>query len=100
MAHQHSGGSLAHLPQLKREALERMRTVSGHAQAIEKMIADERYCIDILKQIAAVQASLSQVAHLLTKGHLHACVTQAIEAGQGDEKIDELAEVLKYLKSY
>ena len=80
-----SHGSLAHLPQLKREALERMRTVSGHVQAIEKMVADERYCVDILKQIAAVQASLSQIAHILTKGHLHACVTQAIAEGHGDE---------------
>ncbi len=93
-------GGLVHLPQLKREALERMRTVSGHVQAIEKMIAEERYCVDILKQIAAVQASLSQVAHLLTKGHMHACVTEAIVEGKGEEKIEELMEVLKYLKSY
>ena len=99
MAHRH-GGSLAHSPQLKREAMERMRTVSGHVKAIEKMIADERYCIDILKQIAAVQASLSQIAHILTKGHLYACVTEAIQEGHGDEKIEELAAVLKYLKSY
>lgn len=92
--------SLAHSPQLKREALERMRTVSGHVQAIETMIDEERYCVDVLKQIAAVQASLSQIAHILTKGHLHACVTEAIEEGHGDEKIEELADVLKYLKSY
>jgi DNA-binding FrmR family transcriptional regulator len=99
MKHSTMGG-LAHLPELKREALERMRTVSGHIQAIEKMITEERYCIDILKQIAAVQASLSQVAHILTKSHLHACVTEAIQEGHGEEKIEELAAVLKYLKSY
>ena len=100
MNHPSPAGGLAQLPQLKREALERMRTVSGHVQAIEKMIAEERYCIDILKQIAAVQASLSQVAHILTKSHLHVCVTEAIQQGRGDEKIEELAAVLKYLKSY
>lgn len=91
-------GGLQHLPEIKREALRRMRTVNGHVAGIQEMIEAERYCVEILKQIAAVQASLSQIAQILTKGHMETCLTEAIQSGHGAEKIDELMEVFKYLK--
>ena len=91
-------GSLQNLPKEKDEALNRIRTVIGHTKGIEKMIEEERYCIDILKQIAAVQSSLSRLANLLTRDHMRVCVTEAIKEGEGEDKIDELVEVLKYLR--
>lgn len=91
-------GSLEELPHEKEEALTRIRTVIGHAKGIEKMIEDERYCIDTLKQIAAVQSSLTKLSHLLTKDHMRVCVSEAIRDGSGDEKIDELIGALKYLR--
>lgn len=91
-------GSLEQLPQEKDEALNRIRTVIGHSRGIEKMIEEERYCIDILKQIAAVQSSLSKLSTLLTKDHMRVCVSEAISEGKGEEKIQELVEVLKYLR--
>ena len=97
-AHKHGG--LRHLPQMKRDILRRIRTVRGHLEGIETMVEDERYCVEILKQIAAVQASLSQVAQMLTKGHMQTCLTEAIQSGKGEEKIEELMEVFKYLKSF
>jgi DNA-binding FrmR family transcriptional regulator len=96
----HKRGGLHHLPQAKRDILRRIRTVRGHLEGIETMVEDERYCVEILKQIAAVQASLSQVAQMLTKGHMQTCLTEAIQSGQGEEKIEELMEVFKYLKNY
>lgn len=90
-------GSLEQLPTEKQEALNRIRTVIGHSEGIEKMIEEERYCIDILKQVAAVQSSLSQLANLLTKDHMRVCVSEAIQEGEGEDKIEELVEVLKYL---
>lgn len=91
-------GSLEQLPTEKQEALNRIRTVIGHSKGIEKMIEEERYCIDILKQVAAVQSSLSQLASLLTKDHMRVCVSEAIKEGEGEDKIEELVEVLKYLR--
>ncbi len=91
-------GSLEKLPHEKTEALNRIRTVTGHVKGIEKMIEEERYCIDILKQIAAVQSSLSKLANLLTKDHMRICVSEAVKEGKGETKIDELVEVLKYLR--
>ncbi|MBI1742476.1 metal-sensitive transcriptional regulator [Candidatus Acetothermia bacterium] len=96
----HKKGSLAHLPALKRDTMHLVRTSQGQLQAIERMIHDERYCIDVLKQIAAAQATLSQVAQQIIKGHLKSCMTEAIAKGKSEEKIEELAEVLKYLKNY
>lgn len=93
-------GSLGAEPQLKKRAYNQIRTVIGHAQGIEKMIQQDRYCIDILKQIAAVQASLSKVAHLISESHMKHCVVQAVEHGEGEEKIKELMETLKYLKHF
>ncbi len=91
-------GSLEQLPTEKEEALNRIRTVIGHSRGIEKMIEEERYCIDTLKQIAAVQSSLSRLANLLTKDHMRVCVTKAVREGEGEDKIEELMEVLKYLR--
>ena len=95
-----SMGSLGLEPKAKRQALNQIRTAIGHAQGIDKMIEQERYCIDILKQIAAVQASLSKVAHFISESHMKHCVVGAIEHGQGESKVRELMETLKYLKHF
>jgi len=64
------------------------------------MVEGEQYCIDILKQIAAVQASLSKVAYALADSHMKHCVHDAIAAGKGETKVDEMLETLKYLKHF
>jgi len=60
----------------------------------------EQYCINSLKQITAVQASLSKVAYALADSHMKHCVRGAIEARKGEPKVDELLETLKYLKHF
>ncbi len=92
-------GSLAALPQAKRETQLLIRTITGHVNGIAKMIDEERYCIDILKQITAVQALLSKLGYTLSESHMKHCVRLAIQEGHGEEKIDELVEVLKYLRN-
>jgi len=94
-------GSLAALPQAKRQIQLLIRTITGHVNGIAKMIDEERYCIDILKQITAVQALLSKLGYTLSESHMKHCVRQAVleGQGQGEEKIDELMETLKYLRN-
>jgi CsoR family transcriptional regulator, copper-sensing transcriptional repressor len=67
----------------------RMRRIEGQVGGIERMIEQDRYCIDILTQIAAVQAALDKVALGLLDGHAHHCVLGA-EADERDEKTAEL----------
>jgi DNA-binding FrmR family transcriptional regulator len=65
-------------------------------QGLQRMIADEAYCVDILLQISAVQGALEQVQKLLLGRHIESCVADALKSGtRGDRqrKIDELVEV-------
>lgn len=93
-------GSLAKEASLKASITQRIRTAAGHLAAVERMVEKEQYCIDILKQISAVQASLSKVAHALSDAHMRHCVREAIAEGKGDQKVEELLETLKYLKHF
>jgi DNA-binding FrmR family transcriptional regulator len=80
----------------KREALLRLKTVRGHIDGVIGMVEDEVYCPDLMKQVAALQASLEKVNRVLLRNHLETCVSEAIRTGQGQEKITELMEALPY----
>jgi DNA-binding FrmR family transcriptional regulator len=80
----------------KREALLRLKTVRGHIDGVISMVEDEVYCPDLMKQVAALQASLEKVNRVLLRNHLETCVSEAIRTGQGQEKITELMEALPY----
>jgi DNA-binding FrmR family transcriptional regulator len=83
----------------KKEALTRLRTVHGHLGAVISMVEEERYCPELMKQVAALQASLERVNRLLLRNHLETCVSEAIQTGHGTEKIDELLEALRFNSS-
>ena len=84
------------IPSHKREALLRLKTVRGHINGVIGMVEDEAYCPDVMKQVAALQASLEKVNRVLLRNHLETCVTEAIRTGQGEEKIADLMEALPY----
>ncbi len=75
-----------------------LKTARGQIDGILKMIADERYCIDISKQIFAVQALLKKANMKILRDHMHGCVTDAMSDRSGDEKIEEIIYILeKYI---
>ena len=73
----------------------RMNRIEGQVRGIGKMIAEDRYCIDVLTQVSAVQAALDAMALQLLEHHLHGCVTQAVKSGDGDAAIDEALNVIR-----
>ena len=91
-------GSLREEPGLKVKMIRSLRTAGGHIEGIRRMVEEDAYCVDILKQIAAVQGLLSRAARTLAESHTRHCVSHAIEEGRGEEKIEELFEALKYLR--
>jgi DNA-binding FrmR family transcriptional regulator len=93
-------GSLSQDSELKSDLLRRLRTASGHLSGVIRMVDDEAYCVDVLKQIAAVQSALSKVAQALTASHMKHCVREAILADGGETRIDEMMETLRYLKHF
>ncbi len=72
----------------------RMNRIAGQVQGISRMIEEDRYCVDILVQISAVRSALNQVALQIIEDHTQGCVRRAIRAGQGNEAIAELMDVL------
>jgi CsoR family transcriptional regulator, copper-sensing transcriptional repressor len=80
----------------KRDALLRLKTVRGHLDGIIRMVEAETYCPELMKQVAAAQASLERVNRILLQNHLETCVTEAIQAGGGSAKIAELIDALRF----
>lgn len=80
------------------EVLNALKTARGQIDGILRMIDEERYCIDISKQIFAAQSLLKKANMKILKDHLNSCVKCACEEGKGEEKIDEIIYILeKYI---
>jgi DNA-binding FrmR family transcriptional regulator len=74
----------------KEQLQSRLRRIEGQVRGIEKMVDEDRYCIDVLTQISAVQAALDKVALGLLDGHARHCMHQGMEEGRGDEMAGEM----------
>ncbi len=79
----------------KDSLLGRMKKIEGQAKGIQRMISEERYCVDILQQLAALTAATNEVALLVLQGHIKGCVSSAIRDGEGDARIKEVMEVVR-----
>ncbi len=84
---------------LKQDALLRLKTLRGHLDGVIRLVEQDAYCVDVMKQIAACQASLERVNQTLLRNHLNTCVTEAVKRGEGPQAIDELMDIMKYSKS-
>ncbi len=83
-------------PEHKRSALNRLKTVRGHLDAVVGMVEGERYCPQVMKQISALQSSLEKVNRVLLQNHLETCVPRAVSEGRSEQIVGELLEALKY----
>jgi DNA-binding FrmR family transcriptional regulator len=76
--------------------LNRLKRLEGQMRGLQSMIAEDRYCIDVLVQITAIQSALKkQVGFIVTEDHISNCVSEGIKNGNGEESIKELMVVLK-----
>jgi len=76
--------------------LNRLKTARGHLDAVVRMVEDDAYCPEIMKQLSAVQGSLERASRLVLRNHLETCVAAAMQAGRTEEIVDELMEALRY----
>jgi len=74
--------------------IKRMRRIEGQVRGIERMIAEDRYCIDILTQVAAVDTALEAVALKILDDHVHHCVTRALASGDEALAAEKTSELL------
>lgn len=80
--------------QEKTELTNRLKRIEGQVRGLQKMIDEDRYCIDILVQISATNAALKKVGMSLMERHMRMCVSEAVKSGSGDEYVEELMNVV------
>ncbi len=77
----------------KQERVRRIRTIEGHIRGIERMMNDDAYCIDVIRQIQAVQSALTKVSVDVLDEHLQTCLVNAVQAENGTDKDELLKEI-------
>lgn len=79
-----------------RKLMNRLNRVEGQVRGVKKMLEEEQYCVDILTQVAAIQAALNAFNKELLSSHIHSCVVEEIQKGNTDV-VDELCESIRKL---
>jgi DNA-binding FrmR family transcriptional regulator len=82
-------------PELRGQVEARLRRAAGQVAGIQRMVEADRYCVDVLLQIAAARAALDQVGKLVLGAHVESCVAEAFASGQPAERERKLAELLE-----
>lgn len=79
----------------ERGLLNRLNRIEGQIRGIKAMVEDERYCVDIITQVAAVQAALNSFNKVLLEHHIKSCVVENIKSGDSDATVEELCKTLQ-----
>ena len=81
------------LPDTKVDTLKRLSYIEGHLSGIRRMLEEDKYCVDILKQTYAVRRAIEKMESILLEGHLHTCVVEGIKDGREEQVVGELTEL-------
>ncbi|PSL36324.1 DNA-binding FrmR family transcriptional regulator [Planomicrobium soli] len=79
----------------KQQLLNRLKRIEGQVRGVHQMVENDRYCVDILHQVSAIQSAMNKVSLALLEDHTHHCVAKAIKENKGEEAINELMDVMK-----
>jgi DNA-binding FrmR family transcriptional regulator len=83
----------------KQKTLRRLQSIEGHVRALERMVEQDEYCIDVIQQINAVQAALNKVSQVILEDHLGHCVTEAVrgdDAARREKVLSEIAGLFEH----
>ncbi len=86
-------GKYEGLPEAKQDALKRLSYIEGHLAGIRRMVEQDKYCVDVLKQTFAVRRAILKLEARLLEGHLHSCVIEGVRDGREDAVLGELLEL-------
>ena len=87
-------------PGTKKQVGTRLRRIAGQVAGIERMVDEERYCVDVLLQLAAVRAALDQVGKAVLQSHVETCVTDALSSGRPGERKQKIGELMEVFSRY
>jgi DNA-binding FrmR family transcriptional regulator len=86
---------------MNEDVVKRLKNIEGHVHGIEQMVENGTYCIDVIRQINAVQAALEKVSGIILDEHIHSCLTTAVRGENPDERervLTEIADVFRMKK--
>lgn len=81
------------------DPVRRLKTIEGHLRGVIRMLEDDAYCIDVIRQIQAVEAALNKVSGLILDQHLNSCVITAIKGEDPKERQRVLKEILEVFET-
>lgn len=84
-------------PPPTKRTMTRLKRIAGQVDGVMRMIDEDRYCIDVLTQIAAIQAALGKVGEAVLERHMQTCVAKAMESGDPEERDRVVAELMDLL---
>ncbi len=86
---------------MNEDVLRRLKNIEGHVKGIEQMVENDAYCIDVIRQINAVEAALQKVSGIILDNHLHSCLITAVRGENPDERervLNEITDVFEMKK--
>ena len=91
-AHEHDSHK-ADKAETRADAIKRLSYIEGHLAGVKKMVDEDRYCVDILRQTFAVRRAIQKLESRLIDGHLRTCVGEGVKDGREEQILSELVEL-------
>lgn len=84
----------------KQALIKRLNRIEGQVKGVQKMIEDERYCVDILVQISAIRSAINKVGNIILENHIKGCVTNSIKKGDENEFEESISELMDIINKF
>ena len=83
-----------------KEELKRLRKIEGQIRGVQKMIGEDRYCVDILQVLSSIQGAIEKVEDQILRRHLEGCVSHAVQSGSPKARHEKFNEVLELISKF
>jgi DNA-binding FrmR family transcriptional regulator len=80
---------------LRKRVRDRLARIEGQVRGVARMVDEDAYCIDVLTQLNSISSAIDGLGLLLLDDHVRTCVIEAVQAGEGEQKVDELTQAVK-----
>jgi CsoR family transcriptional regulator, copper-sensing transcriptional repressor len=84
--------------QTKAGVIRRLQSAEGHVRGIQRMVEEDQYCVEVIKQVEAVQAALGKINEIILDQHLRTCVTTAIRGDEPERREAVISEILEVFR--
>lgn len=79
----------------RKDVVARLRSIQGHLRGVEKMVAEDKYCVDVLRQTMAIEKAMQRIDELILEGHLETCVADSFREGRSKNTVAELVDIFR-----